>query len=73
MKCPYCGSEKTQTTNLGKRALAFGAAAITYFALFPFARSGAQGPARSASRNVCPNREYICLECKKEFIEGPDL
>ncbi len=35
MKCPYCGSKRTQTTNLGKRALAWGATAVTYAVLFP--------------------------------------
>lgn len=57
--CPYCGSKRIQTTNLGKRALAWGATAVTYVVLFPFAHNGAQGPARSAGRNVCPTSEYI--------------
>ena len=35
MKCPYCGSKRTQTTNLGKRTLAWGATAVTYVVLAP--------------------------------------
>ena len=73
MKCPYCGSKRTQTTNLGKRALALGTTALTYAVLFPFARGGAQGPARSVGRNICPNSKYICLDCKREFTGGPDM
>ncbi len=73
MKCPYCGSKRTQTTNLGRRVLAFGAAAATYAVLFPFTRGGAQGPARSAGRNICPNSKHICLDCKQEFTGGPDM
>ena len=54
MKCPCCGYKRTQTTNLGKRALAWGATAVTYAVLFPFTRGAAQGPARLAGRNICP-------------------
>lgn len=73
MKCPFCGSERTQTTNLGKRSLAWGATAITYAALYPFIRDKAQGPARLAGRNVCPESKYICLDCKREFTVGTDM
>ena len=73
VKCPYCGSKKTQTTNLGQRVLAWGATAVTYAVLAPFTRAGAQGPARAAGRNICPTSEYICLNCKREFTGGPDM
>lgn len=73
MKCPYCGSKRTQTTNLGRRSLALGATAITYVALFPFMGNKAQGPARIAGRNVCPTSKYICMDCKHEFTGGPDM
>ena len=72
MKCPKCGSERTITTNPGKRALAWGAAGVTFFAS-SFVTRYPQGPSRAAGRAVCPSVYYICLNCKHEFSKGPDM
>jgi DNA-directed RNA polymerase subunit RPC12/RpoP len=74
MKCTKCGSKKTRTINLGQRLSGWGAAAITYVTVAPFADKGtAQGGARAACRNTCPTVEYRCLDCGHKFSKGPDM
>lgn len=67
MKCPHCGSERTQTTNLGRRVLAWSATVATSLVLFPIMKYTAKGPARSVGKSICSTKNFICLDCKHEF------
>lgn len=68
MKCPHCGSKRTQVTNATQRFLGLTAATLVYLATrHPLGDGPAQGPAKSAGQGVCPYVNYICLDCKKEF------
>lgn len=67
MECPYCKSKRIQGTNIGKRV----------FAGFCAFAAGAAGhmiaPAlgvtleRETRKQICSQKEYICLDCKREF------
>jgi len=69
MKCPYCGSTDVQATNMGKRVWANIAGFGTAFVLTPFMRQGAKTPAMQVRKNICPSKEYICLNdlCRRKF------
>ncbi len=67
MKCPYCGSERTQGTNIGARVFAnicaFGAGLVGHLA----GPAGGVIAERETQKSLCPYATYICLDCKKEF------
>ncbi len=69
MKCPHCNSEKVQGTNIGERT--FARVAAVGAGLFTLAVNPVLGiPAMiTANKVACEYREYICLNCKKEFRE----
>lgn len=69
MKCPHCGSKRTQVTNATQRFLGLTTTTLVYFVSRPVMGENAQGPAKTAGREVCPYVNYICLDCKKEFSE----
>jgi transposase-like protein len=67
MKCPYCGSKRTQGTNIGKRAMA-SILGIGAGLAASFVNPGvAGGVMSSANKQLCEYADYICLDCKKEF------
>ena len=70
MKCPYCGSNNTQGTNVGERVFAnlVGFGAGIFGSLFGGPGQGG-AVATKVSSNVCEYAKYICLNCKKEFLE----
>ena len=71
MKCPHCGSKRTQVTNGTRRFLGLTTVTLVYLGTrVLFGDGPAQGPAKSAGREVCPYVNYICLDCKKEFSEN---
>ena len=70
MKCPYCGSKRTQGTSVGARVFAnvcaFSAGAVGHL----FAPALGVGMERETQKLICPYAEYICWDCKKEFRES---
>lgn len=71
VKCPYCGSENVQATNMGKRTFAAIASGTVGLLTMPFMRGGYIGPAKETYKSICPSREYICLNdnCRRKFSE----
>ena len=69
-KCPKCGSKRTQTTNLGKRALAVVCSFGVGIPVSLFSRAGGHTVSRAVYKNICPTNNYICLDCKEEFFES---
>ncbi len=69
MKCPHCGSKRIQGTNIGERffarALSAGAGLIAAIA----GPSVSMAAMTQTNRNVCKYRDFICLDCKREFAE----
>lgn len=70
MECPHCGSKRTQTTNLGKRVLAGVCAIAVGIPVSFFNRAGYHIASRSVYKGICPYSNYICLDCKKEFLSS---
>jgi len=69
MKCPYCGSGNTQCTNIGERIMARTLSLVAGTVASIAGPSIGTGAAVSTNKNICRYRKYICLDCKKEFVE----
>lgn len=69
MKCPKCGKNNVQMTNSGTYAAAIAAATAAAAAVFPFNKVMARSIMKSVCENMCPYKEYICLNssCKEMF------
>ena len=72
MKCPKCGSKKVQCTNMGKQTLGFVCSMAVGVPVSFFSKPTGMGAAKAVLRNICPKREYICLnpDCKHMFCES---
>lgn len=70
MKCPNCGSQRVQGTNVGARVFAnvcaFGAGLIGNIA----GPTGGVVAERETQKAICPYAKYICLDCKEEFVRS---
>lgn len=66
-KCTYCGSKRTLCTNKIDRTWAFfvGLVVGAVGSIFNPAAGAAMGA--KITKEQCPHKEYICLDCKKEF------
>lgn len=71
MKCPKCGKNNVHMTNLGKFSAAVATATAASAAIYPFNRILARSTMKSVCENICPYKEYICLNpnCKEIFLE----
>lgn len=69
MKCPKCGLKKVQMTNSGKYAAAIASATAASAIVMPFNKIMARSIMKSVCENMCPYKEYICLNpnCKEIF------
>lgn len=72
MKCPKCGSTNVQGTNVGQRIFAGVCAGVGGLISAPFTRTPG-GTGKTIYKEVCPNRTYICLACKHDFIDNTHL
>lgn len=66
-KCTHCGSRNTVCINKGERIGAFilGGIVGAFGAMFNPSAGAAAGS--RITRENCPYKKYICVECKKEF------
>lgn len=71
VKCPYCNCENVQATNLGKRAVATTVSFAAGFVVSVFNKPLGGPTAKEVYKNICPNKEYICLNdnCRRKFIK----
>ena len=67
MKCPYCGSERVQGTNVGERVFANTCAFAAGFVGHLFGPALGVGWERETNKAICPYAKYICLDCKRVF------
>lgn len=67
MKCKYCGSTNVQGTNVGTRIWAGFCGGVAGLLAAPFTGGNASGVAKSTYKEICPSRNYICLDCKHTF------
>ena len=61
MKCPKCGYKKVQCINMGKNTLAFACSMVVGVPVSLVSKGGGMAVAKSVFRNMCPRRDYICL------------
>ena len=68
-KCPKCGKKDVHMTNLGKYTAAVAAAGAAAAAVMPFNKIMARTIMKGVCENMCPYKEYICLNpsCKEIF------
>lgn len=66
-KCTHCGSRNTVCINEGERVGAFilGGVVGAIGAMFNPSAGAAAGS--KITREHCPYKKYICVDCKKEF------
>lgn len=68
-KCPKCGKDDVLMTNRGKYTAAVAAAIAAAAAVMPFNKIMSRTIMKNTSENMCPYKEYICLNpsCKEMF------
>lgn len=68
-KCPKCGKDNVQMTNRGEYVAAVAAATAAAAAVMPFNQALARSIMKNVCENMCPYKEYICLNpsCKEMF------
>ncbi len=67
MKCPNCGSTRTQATNLGERIFARTVSVGAAIAAHMVSPSVGHTAMHETNKGLCKERKYICLSCKEEF------
>ena len=68
-KCPYCGGTNVQATNMGSRILAGVTSFAAGLAVGLFNKNMGGPTAKTVHDNICPKKEYICLNdnCRRKF------